>query len=90
METLNPAEVFGNIMVEYPYVECTDSSVLGLTYFHKYFDYRKEEIRTRIRIAIEFIKNLNYQMEVGMEAGVFVLHMPVCLHWRHYTPWGDL
>ncbi|CAD6627752.1 CEI_1a_G0023840.mRNA.1.CDS.1 [Saccharomyces cerevisiae] len=56
METLNPAEVFGNIMVEYPYVECTDSSVLGLTYFHKYFDYRKEEIRTRIRIAIEFIK----------------------------------
>lgn len=56
MEKLNPAEVFGNIMVEYPYVECTDSSVLGLTYFHKYYDYRKDEISHRIRIAIDYIK----------------------------------
>ena len=57
MEALNPAEVFGNIMVEYPYVECTDSSVLGLTYFHRYFDYRKEEISERIKVAIQYIKN---------------------------------
>lgn len=57
LECLNPAEVFGNIMVEYPYVECTDSSVLGLTYFHKYYDYRKEEITKRIQIAIDYIKN---------------------------------
>ncbi|QLQ80935.1 hypothetical protein HG537_0E02900 [Torulaspora globosa] len=56
MEKLNPAEVFGNIMVEFPYVECTDSSVLGLTYFHKYYDYRKEEISLRINLAIDYIK----------------------------------
>ncbi|KAL6949843.1 Lanosterol synthase (Oxidosqualene--lanosterol cyclase) [Hanseniaspora vineae] len=57
MERLNPAEVFGNIMVEYPYVECTDSSVLGLTYFHENYDYKKKEISHRIKIAIEYIKN---------------------------------
>lgn len=57
MEKLNPAEVFGNIMVEFPYVECTDSSVLGLTYFHKFYDYRKEEISERIKLAIKYIKN---------------------------------
>lgn len=57
LEKLNPAEVFGNIMVEFPYVECTDSSVLGLTYFHKYYDYRKEEIAERIKLAINYIKN---------------------------------
>lgn len=63
MEKLNPAEVFGNIMVEYPYVECTDSSVLGLTYFHKYYDYRKDEISHRIKIAINYIKS--FQEEDG-------------------------
>lgn len=57
MEKLNPAEVFGNIMVEYPYVECTDSSILGLTYFQKYHNYRKDEISFRIKIAIEYLKN---------------------------------
>ncbi|QLG71977.1 hypothetical protein HG535_0C03300 [Zygotorulaspora mrakii] len=56
MEKLNPAEVFGNIMVEFPYVECTDSCVLGLTYFHRYYDYRKEEISRRIKIATDYIK----------------------------------
>lgn len=56
MEKLNPAEVFGNIMVEYPYVECTDSAVLGLTYFQKFYDYRRNEISHRIKIAIDYIK----------------------------------
>lgn len=56
IEKLNPAEVFGNIMVEFPYVECTDSSVLGLTYFHKHYDYRKDDIAHAIKIAIDYIK----------------------------------
>lgn len=57
MEKLNPAEVFGNIMVEYPYVECTDSSVLGLTYFHKYYTYKSKEIAKRIKLAINYIES---------------------------------
>ncbi|ODV83191.1 hypothetical protein CANARDRAFT_9767 [[Candida] arabinofermentans NRRL YB-2248] len=55
LELINPAEVFGNIMVEYPYVECTDSSVLGLTYFNKYYKYRSNEIRTAIDRATKYI-----------------------------------
>ncbi|GMM34166.1 lanosterol synthase [Saccharomycopsis crataegensis] len=55
LEKINPAEVFGNIMVEYPYVECTDSAVLGLTFFTKYYDYRHEEIQFSISKAIDYI-----------------------------------
>lgn len=57
LELINPAEVFGNIMVEYPYVECTDSSVLGLAYFHKYSSYKKDEIKLSIKRATDYIIN---------------------------------
>ncbi|KAH3669115.1 hypothetical protein WICMUC_005079 [Wickerhamomyces mucosus] len=58
LEALNPAEVFGNIMVEYPYVECTDSSVLGLSYFRKFHpEYRKSDIDLAISRAIDYIKS---------------------------------
>lgn len=57
LEWLSPAEVFNNIMVEYPYVECTDSSVLGLVYFSKFYpDYKPEEILHSIDIAIAYIE----------------------------------
>lgn len=55
LELINPAEVFGNIMVEYPYVECTDSSVLGLSYFNKHSQYRDSEIKLAIKRAVEYI-----------------------------------
>lgn len=56
LEAINPAEVFNNIMVEYPYVECTDSVVLGLTYFHKYYPkYRSDEVKFAIDRAIDYI-----------------------------------
>lgn len=62
LELLNPAEVFNNIMVEYPYVECTDSSVLGLAYFSKFYPfYRTEEVKTAIADAIESIKRAQKQ-----------------------------
>lgn len=63
MESLNPAEVFGNIMVEYPYVECTDSSILGLQYFMSHYDYRHDDIRRTVDKAIEYI--LSYQRSDG-------------------------
>ncbi|CAH6720715.1 lanosterol synthase [[Candida] jaroonii] len=57
VEALNPAEVFNNIMVEYPYVECTDSSVLGLTYFTKYHpEYKQIPIKFAIEDAIQYIR----------------------------------
>ncbi|CDK25437.1 unnamed protein product [Kuraishia capsulata CBS 1993] len=56
LEALNPAEVFGNIMVEYPYIECTDSSVLGLKYFTDHYEYRRDEINLAIDRAIKYIR----------------------------------
>lgn len=55
LELINPAEVFGNIMVEYPYVECTDSSVLGLAYFHGNSEYRSEDTKLAIKRATDYI-----------------------------------
>ncbi|QPG77146.1 Lanosterol synthase (Oxidosqualene--lanosterol cyclase) [Brettanomyces nanus] len=55
LELINPAEVFGNIMVEYPYVECTDSSVLGLIYYSKCQKYRHDDIQLAVKRAIEYI-----------------------------------
>lgn len=55
METLNPAEVFGNIMVEFPYVECTDSSVLGLVHFRKHYNYKSKEIDQAVSDAMKYI-----------------------------------
>lgn len=56
LEYLNPAEVFNNIMVEYPYVECLDLSMLGLTYFHAHYpEYRAAEIAKAIDIGMQYI-----------------------------------
>jgi lanosterol synthase len=56
LELLNPAQVFGNIMIEYCYPECTTSSLLGLRKFQKYYpDYRKEEVELTIKKAVEYI-----------------------------------
>ncbi|KAK9468463.1 terpenoid cyclases/protein prenyltransferase alpha-alpha toroid [Lipomyces arxii] len=57
LELLNPAEVFGNIMVEYPYVECSDSVVIGLSYFRDHSSYRTAEVKEAINKAIQFIKS---------------------------------
>ena len=45
MELLNPAEVFGDIMVDYTYVECTSAVMQALRHFSEQFpDHRKDEI----------------------------------------------
>ncbi|ORX92056.1 terpene synthase, partial [Basidiobolus meristosporus CBS 931.73] len=57
LETINPAEVFGNIMIEYSYVECTTASVLGLSAAKKrYPTYRTSEITNAIEGGFQFIK----------------------------------
>ncbi|KAK9480917.1 terpenoid cyclases/protein prenyltransferase alpha-alpha toroid [Lipomyces japonicus] len=57
LESMNPAEVFGNIMVEYPYVECSDSVVIGLSYFRDHSSYRHAEVVRAIADAITYIKS---------------------------------
>ena len=57
IEALNPSEVFGEIMVDYPYTECSSSSIQGLAKFtEEYPDYKKEVIKQAINNGIEFIK----------------------------------
>ncbi|KAK4239113.1 terpenoid cyclases/protein prenyltransferase alpha-alpha toroid [Achaetomium macrosporum] len=57
MEMLNAAEVFGNIMVEYEYPECTTAVVTALSLFHKHWpDYRAKEIERFIERAVSWIK----------------------------------
>ena len=45
MELLNPAEVFGNIMVDYTYVECTSAVMQALQHFPAQFpDHRRKRL----------------------------------------------
>ncbi|KAI0031288.1 terpene synthase [Vararia minispora EC-137] len=56
MELLNPAEVFGKIMVEYEYAECTTSAITALSIFRRHYpDYRAADIERTIRHAIQFM-----------------------------------
>lgn len=57
MEYLNAAEVFGRIMVEYDYPECTTGVVTALSLFSKYYPtYRKQEIAKIKQGALEYIR----------------------------------
>lgn len=57
MEHLNAAEVFGRIMIEYDYPECTTAVVTALALFSRVHDssYRKDEIETVIKRAVAWI-----------------------------------
>jgi lanosterol synthase len=57
MEVLNAAEVFGRIMVEYDYPECTTAVVTALSLFRKHWpDYRTQEIKRFLDRAVAWIK----------------------------------
>ncbi|PXF45995.1 Cycloartenol synthase [Gracilariopsis chorda] len=51
LEYLNPSEVFGDIMIDYSYVECSSSAMKGLGEFRK--AYPDHPLRTRIDKSIE-------------------------------------
>ncbi|KAG4414957.1 hypothetical protein IFR04_011885 [Cadophora malorum] len=61
LEMLNAAEVFGRIMIEYDYPECTTAVVTALSLFTKHYpDYRTEDIRAFKARAVQYIKNAQY------------------------------
>ncbi|RVD80476.1 uncharacterized protein DFL_008373 [Arthrobotrys flagrans] len=56
LEWFNAAEVFGRIMIEYEYPECTTAVVTALVYFQKVDKvYRAEEIKQTIKNAVDWI-----------------------------------
>ncbi|OAA59219.1 lanosterol synthase [Niveomyces insectorum RCEF 264] len=57
LEMLNAAEVFGRIMVEYDYPECTTAVVTALSLFHAHWpEYRAADIAAFIDRAVGYIK----------------------------------
>jgi squalene/oxidosqualene cyclase-like protein len=58
-ELLNPSEVFGDIMIDYSYVECTSACVTALKHFHEvYPGHRTQEVLSAMRKGGEFIKTI--------------------------------
>jgi len=59
LEMINPAEVFGGIMIDYSYVECTSASMQALIAFrkdHRFPAHRRAEVDRSIARGVEFIK----------------------------------
>lgn len=58
LELLNPAEVFGDIMIEHSYPECTTSVITALSIFTKHYPhYRVADIEHVTKRAVEFLHN---------------------------------
>ncbi|XP_076975368.1 lanosterol synthase [Tamandua tetradactyla] len=57
LELLNPSEVFGDIMIDYTFVECTSSVLQALKQFHAQFpDHRAEEVRETLRRGLQYCR----------------------------------
>ncbi|EGD81137.1 cycloartenol synthase [Salpingoeca rosetta] len=55
-EWFNASEVFGEIMIDYDYVECTSSALQGLCQFRDmYPDHRRKEVDAAITRAINYL-----------------------------------
>lgn len=59
LEKLNPSHIFGNIMIEYNYVECSSAVIQGLRQFTSAFPaHRKNEIEMSIKKGLQYIKSV--------------------------------
>ena len=58
VEILNPAETFGDIMIDYSYVECSTACITALSKFTKrYPSHRQKEIKRALKKGKAFILN---------------------------------
>ncbi|KAF5383417.1 hypothetical protein D9757_006167 [Collybiopsis confluens] len=74
LEWLNPAEVFGDIMIEFCYPECTTSVITSLSIFRKYHpDYRSKDIGTTFDAPSTTSIKLKNLKVAGSVRGAFVL-----------------
>ncbi|KAK6152128.1 hypothetical protein DH2020_014763 [Rehmannia glutinosa] len=59
LEMINPAETFGDIIIDYQYVECTSAAIQGLKLFNKlYPKYRGKDVEACIGKALNFIESI--------------------------------
>ncbi|XP_075502123.1 cycloartenol synthase-like isoform X1 [Primulina tabacum] len=58
LEMINPAETFGDIIIDHQYVECTSAAIQSLKTFNKlYPGYRRNAIDSCIEKALKFVEN---------------------------------
>ncbi|GHJ90428.1 hypothetical protein NliqN6_6830 [Naganishia liquefaciens] len=56
LEWLNTAEVFGDIMIEYTYPECTTSAISALLQYSSHSpDYRRTDIDRTVQAAVQYV-----------------------------------
>nr|KAJ0211141.1 hypothetical protein LSAT_V11C400209690 [Lactuca sativa] len=59
LELVNPAETFGDIVIDYPYVECTSAAIQALVAFKRlYPGHRREEVQRCIDKSASFIEKI--------------------------------
>ena len=59
LELINPSETFGDIVIDYCYVECTSACITAMTAFSKnYTGHRSQEIQKSIQRGISYIKRI--------------------------------
>ncbi|XP_061774357.1 lanosterol synthase isoform X3 [Nerophis ophidion] len=59
LERLNPSEVFGDIMIDYTYVECTSAVLQALRHFQKVHpEHRAEEISNTLREGLDYCRKV--------------------------------
>ncbi|CAM6008775.1 unnamed protein product [Sphagnum balticum] len=59
LEIINPAETFGDIVIDYSYVECTSACIQSLSAFRKqYPKHRAQEIESSICRAAKYIESI--------------------------------
>jgi hypothetical protein len=59
LESINPAETFGDIMIDYPYVECSSASIQALGKFHARFPkHRSAQIEASMRKGRNFLLSI--------------------------------
>lgn len=83
LEHLNPSEVFGDIMIDYSYVECSASALKGLGEFRKAFP--KTPLRAAIDLAIQ--RGVNFIENEQREDGSWYGSWGVCFL---YAAWFAL
>jgi squalene cyclase len=56
---MNPSEVFGDIMIDYSYVECSSACMTALKQFSNFYpDYRTSEVLNAIQAGRAFLKSI--------------------------------
>ncbi|XP_075685685.1 lanosterol synthase [Rhinoderma darwinii] len=59
LELLNPSEVFGDIMIDYTYVECTSAAIQALKHYQAWDpDYRAHEIRETLQHGLDYCRRV--------------------------------